>query len=132
VTDKAYDQAVVNGGCFSAAFSLFENARLKKCGTQCKGGKCGTEKCAITILETSINAGQLCMEIKVKIVTECVNQTPKNTENYASDEMHLSQFSPKTRKHGKAERDGRPLLLCRRRTVVTTCENLVTMATGIG
>ena len=37
-----------------------------------------------------------------------------------------------TRKHGNAQRDGRPPLVYGRGTFVATCENFVTVATGIG
>jgi len=38
----------------------------------------------------------------------------------------------KTRKRGKAQRDGRPPLFYKRRTFVAACENFVTMATRVG
>ena len=42
------------------------------------------------------------------------------------------RFSSQTRKCGKAKCDSRLLLSYRRRTFVTTCENFVTVATGVG
>jgi len=47
--------------------------------------------------------------------------------------VHISaQLTPAIERVAWAQRDGRPPLFHRRRTFVATCENLVTMATGVG